>query len=170
MTKLLYKYIALSPLFIIIQIFILNDVFFANFTNPFLYIILIITIPKNTPKWFLLIFAFQLGFFIDLFSNSLGYNSTSCVLIAFLRPIIIEFIIANNIINELDQISMQKLGFKSFFIYSFVLILIHHTTLFFLEYCDIEMLFSIILKIIISSFISLLLISIAQLFFYKTKS
>ncbi len=170
MTKLLYKYIALTPLFIVIQIFILNDVFFANLTNPFLYIILIITIPKNTPKWFLLIFAFQLGFFIDLFSNSLGYHSTACVLIAFLRPIIIELIIPNNIINELDQISMQKLGFKSFFIYSFILILIHHTTLLFLEYFDLGILFSIILKIIISSFISLILICITQLFFYRNKT
>ena len=160
MTKLLYKYIALSPVFIAIQIFILNDIFFANFTNPFLYIILIITLPKKTPKWFLLVFAFQLGLFIDLFSNSLGYHSTACVLIAFLRPIIIEFIIANNIINEFDQIKMQKLGFKSFIIYSFILILIHHTTLFFLEYCDVKILFSIILKIVISSLISLLLICI----------
>ncbi|MEE2953689.1 MAG: rod shape-determining protein MreD, partial [Bacteroidota bacterium] len=158
-----------SPLFIMIQILILNEIFFANLANPFLYIILIITLPKNTPKWFLLIFAFQLGFFVDLFSNSLGYHSTACVLIAFLRPIIIDLIIANNLITESDQIEMQKLGFKSFILYAFILIFIHHSTLFLIEYYDFKMLISILLKIIISSSISLLLISITQLLFYKNK-
>ena len=42
MNKLLYKYITLFPIFILVQIFVLNEIIFSNLTNPFLYITLII--------------------------------------------------------------------------------------------------------------------------------
>ena len=119
MNKLLYKYIGLSPVFILVQIFVLNEVLFANLANPFLYITLIITMPKNTPNWFALAFAFFLGFTIDLFSSSIGYHSTACVFIAFLRPLIIRLIIPNNIFSEQEEVQMHKLGIKSFSIYAF---------------------------------------------------
>ena len=169
MNKLLYKYIGLSPVFILVQIFVLNEVLFANLANPFLYITLIITMPKNTPNWFALAFAFFLGFTIDLFSSSIGYHSTACVFIAFFRPLIIRLIIPNNIFSEQEEIQMYKLGIKSFSLYAFFLIFLHHSILFLIEYFEISVLLKLLSKIIVSSIISFILICVTQLLFYKKK-
>lgn len=169
MNNLLYKYIGLSPIFILIQIFILNEVLFGNIANPFLYVTLIITLPKNTPNWFILLFSFFLGFAIDLFSSSIGYHSTACVIIAFIKPLITQLIIPNNIIADQEEIQMHRLGIKSFIIYACLLIFIHHSVLFLIEYCSISILITLLFKIIISTIVTLVLICITQLLFYRKK-
>ena len=82
------KYIFQLPFFLLIQIYILNEVFFASYINPFLYLILIIIMPFKTPKWFLLFYAFIFGFFIDVFSGNLGMHSTACLILAIFKDTI----------------------------------------------------------------------------------
>ena len=88
MNKYFIKYLGLFPLYVLLQVVVLNEVLFSAYINPFLYVILIISLPLKTPKWFLLIYAFLLGFSIDLFSGSLGFHSTATILIAFAKPYI----------------------------------------------------------------------------------
>ena len=169
MNKLLYKYIGLSPVFVLVQIFVLNEIIFSDLSNPFLYITLIITMPKNVPNWISLLFAFFLGSGIDLFSGNIGYHSTACVFITFLRPLIIRLVIPNNIISDQEEIQMHKLALKSFITYAFILIFIHHAILFLIEHFEISVFITLIIKIIISTIISLTLVCITQLLFYKRK-
>ena len=167
MSKLYFKYLSLLPIYILIQILVLNQILFSAYINPFLYILLIISLPSKTPKWFLLIYAFLLGFVIDLFSASLGFHSTASVLIAFIKPIISKITIPHNILGEMDEISLQKIGLKAYTIFSFLLILIHNSCLFILEHLNLN--FTIFSKIIASSVITLVIILITQLFIWQKK-
>ena len=167
MIKQINKYIWLTPIFILIQIYVLNQVLFNGFSNPYIYILLIICLPQNTSRWLLLSFAFILGILVDSFEISLGIHSTACVLIAFIKPSIERIIIPRNTISEEDDLFLQKLGYKVFSIYSFLMILIHHSTLFLLVHFNIETLLKDVWKIILSSFITFIIIFICQFFFFK---
>ena len=46
--KNLTKYLWLAPLFVLIQILLLNNVQFINYINPLVYLLLIITLPQET--------------------------------------------------------------------------------------------------------------------------
>lgn len=167
MNKNIYKYIWLMPLFVFIQIYILNQVLFNGYINPYFYIMLIICLPQITPKWFLIIFGFFLGLSIDLFSGSLGFHSTSCILISFLKPSIEKIIIPKNTISNEQDILMERLGFKMFSIYAFIMISIHHIILFILAHFRISSLENMLGKIFLSSIITFIIIIISQFFFFK---
>jgi rod shape-determining protein MreD len=141
---------------------VLNEVLFSAYINPFLYVILIISLPFKTPKWFLLIYAFLLGFSIDLFSGSLGFHSTATILIAFAKPFIGKITIPHNILGDTDEITLKKVGNKAFITFSLSLIIIHNSCLFITEHLNISLaLFS---KIMASSLVTLIIVLIAQLF------
>ena len=167
MNKLFLKYILLLPIYILIQILVLNQILFSEYINPFLYILLIINLPLKTPKWFILSYAFLLGLFIDLFSSSLGFHSTACILLAFLKPLISKITIPHNILGEMDPISIQKFGSKSYITFSLLLIIIHHSCLFILEHLNFNL--NIFSKIIASSLITLVIFLITQLLIQEKK-
>ena len=167
MSSIYKKYILLLPLYVIIQIMILNQILFFSYINPYLYLILIITLPIKTSSIFLFLYSFMLGFFVDIFSISIGYHSSACILIAFLKNTIQKITIPNNILSNEDEISIKKIGNQAYIIFSFIIILLHHTCLFLLEHFDIN--FKIIFKILLSSIASLIIIYITQLLLQTKK-
>ena len=167
MSSIYKKYILLIPLYVIIQIMILNQILFFSYINPYLYLILIITLPIKTSSIFIFIYSFILGFCVDVFSMSIGYHSSACVLIAFLKNTIQKITIPNNILSDEDEISIKKIGNQAYIIFSFILILFHHTCLFLLEHFEIN--FKVIFKILLSSIASLIIIYITQLFLQTKK-
>lgn len=167
MSSIYKKYILLLPLYVIIQIMILNQILFFSYINPYLYIILIVTLPLKISSIFLFVYSFILGFCIDIFSMSIGYHSTACVLIAFFKNTIQKLTIPNNILNDDDEITLKKIGNQAYIIFTFILILSHHTFLFFLEHFEIN--FKIILKILLSTIASLIIIYITQLLLQSKK-
>ena len=162
MNKYLLKYVSIIPLYVLLQILVLDEILFFNYINPYLYIILIINLPLKTPKWFLLTYAFLLGLSIDLFGGNLGFHSTATVFIAFLKPMLLKITIPHNTVGDTDEISVNKIGSKSFVIFSLILIYLHNTILFTLEHLGISL--AIVIKIILSSLVTLLLILITELF------
>ncbi len=162
MNNYFIKYLGLLPLYLLIQVLVLNEVLFSSYINPFLYILLIITLPLKTPKWFLLSYAFLLGFSIDLFSASLGFHSTATVLIAFVKPLISKITIPHNILAETDEITLKKIGNKSFITFSLFLVLIHNSCLFITEHLSFTL--DLFGKIVASSVVTIIIILITQLF------
>ena len=162
MNKHFIKYLGLLPFYVLLQVLVLNEVLFSAYINPFLYILLIISLPLKTPKWFLLVYAFLLGFSIDIFSGNLGFHSTATVLIAFLKPFISKITIPHNILGDSDEITLKKVGPKSFITFSLFLILIHNSCLFIIEHLSFNLALSG--KILASSVVTLIIVLITQLF------
>ena len=162
MNKHFIKYLGLLPVYVLLQVVVLNEVLFSAYINPFLYVILIISLPLKTPKWFLLIYALLLGFSIDFFSGSLGFHSTATILIAFMKPFISKITIPYNILGETDEITLKKVGNKAFITFSLCLIFIHNSCLFMTEHLSVTL--ALFGKIMASSLVTLIIILIAQFF------
>lgn len=167
--KDVYKYIWIVPIFILAQVLFLNNINLGGYINPLLYLVLIITLPQDTEKWFLITFAFIIGLLLDLFEGNMGLNSSSLVFIAFIKPYLEQILIPKNSIEEKEKLNLQTLGIRIFSAFSFSLIFMHSSFLFLLDYFNTLDVFVILIKIILSSFTTYIVILILQLFTYKTK-
>ncbi|MEI6123694.1 MAG: rod shape-determining protein MreD [Bacteroidota bacterium] len=133
MNNILFRNIVRFVALVLLQVLVFNNIEVFSFITPFIYILFIILLPFETPKWLILVSGFLLGLCIDTFSNTGGIHTASTVLIAFISPW------AQNVVSSKQdyepglQPGIRKLGFKWFFFYSLILTTVHHIFLFYLE-------------------------------------
>ena len=156
------KYLGLLPIFVLIQVLILNEVLFFTYINPYVYLALIISLPLKTSNWFLLSYAFLIGFLIDLFGGSLGFHSTATVFIAFIKFAISKITIPYSILEDSDEITLNKIGSKSYIMFAFIIVATHSTIIFILEHHQFNV--YILAKIIASTLVTLILLLILEIF------
>jgi rod shape-determining protein MreD len=114
-------------------------------------------LPVKFPRWLSLILAFIIGIIIDAFSNTYGIHAFSAVLIAFLRnPVINIFTSIEEGANPVP--SFYTFGVAAFIKYIITLVIIHHTTFFFLEIFGFENIGQTLLKIILNAFVTIVII------------
>src|SRR6478609_515542 len=85
-------------LLVLIQVLLLNKIFLIWWTAPggippyvpYIYPLFILLLPFATPVWFLLIAGFAMGVTVDMFMDTGGMHAAACVLMAFLRTIVLE--------------------------------------------------------------------------------
>lgn len=167
MTNLVIRNTIRFLFLVLLQVLILNHINLGGYTNPYLYIYFILLLPFATPRWILLVLAFFVGISIDLFTNTYGLNAAATVLMAFFRPFVIS---ANSREPETDlgiQPSLRVQGFSWFFFYSFILVLIHHTALFYLEVFRFTEFFQTLLRVGTSTAFTMVLIFLGELIFHS---
>ena len=171
--KHIYSYLWTAPFFILFQELILDNIGFTKYyINPLLYLILIISLPQNTEKWFLIIYAFLLGISLDLFDGNIGINSSALVFIAFLKPSLNKILIPKNYIDEKDKLGLKNLGIQTFSTYAVIIIFIHNCFWFLLErFSSLSILeiWFLMLGIILNTIVTFIIILIFELFTFKTK-
>ncbi len=153
---------------IFLQIFIFNNVNVSSFeVIPFVYIIVIILLPFETPNWLLITTAFFLGLFVDIFSNTMGQNASATVLIAFFRPWILNYLSPRGgyEVSSIPSIYYQGMGW--FLKYASILIVLHQLVFYFLEVFGFSNFGFIIIKIFLGSFISIFIITLSQYIVFR---
>lgn len=161
--KIVFRFIIL----IAVQVLILNHIEISGYINPFLYVLFILMLPIRIPRIFLLIIAFATGLCVDLFTNTAGMHAAACVLMAYLRPGWLKIIAPRDGYDAEAVPSVKRFGFQWFIIYSSVMVLIHHVFLFYIEVFRFSEFFSTLIRALLSSLITLLLIIITQYLFTK---
>ena len=142
---------------ILLQVLVLNNVQFLGFLNPYIYILFILSLPVKFPRWITLILGFVLGLIIDVFSNTIGTHAFATVLIAFFRTGIIKLFIA--IEEGSNPIpSFHSFGVGAYIKYVVFMVMLHHTSLFLLEAFSFQLNWMTLIRILLSSFVSILLI------------
>ena len=151
------------------QVLILNHVNFSGYINPYFYIYFILLLPFDTPKWMLLLAAFVLGWSVDIFTNTIGLNASACVLMAFARPFVISAISSGPESLIGDTPSLKNQGMKWFLYYTIILVLIHHVSLFFLEVFRFSEFVQTMVRVLLSSLFTLLLVFISEYLLYPQR-
>ena len=142
---------------VLFQVLVLNNIQFLGYINPYIYILFILSLPYQTPRWFTLILAFVIGLSIDTFSNTMGMHAFAAVMIAFLRTGIIKLFTAIEEGNNPTP-SFHTFGVSAYIKYVISMVVIHHATLFFLEAFTLANFWIMSFKIVLSSVITILLI------------
>jgi rod shape-determining protein MreD len=165
MNNVITKNILNFAFLLFLQVLVISHIQISSMIMPYIYVLAILMLPFNTPKWLLLVSAFVLGFFMDIFSGTMGLNMSATVLIAFVRPTLLNLISFGRDFNNDDTPNMKNLGADWFISYALVMILIHHSTLFFLEIFRWNEIGSTLLRILYSSAATLVLVVLSQLLF-----
>jgi len=165
--KVLPRNILRFIVLILAQIFIFNNIQFSGYINPYIYVLFILLMPFETPKWLLLVSALLLGLTIDIFSDTLGMHSIATVFMAFLRPYVLNIISPHEGYESgtFPRVSYYGLGW--FTRYASILILAHHFVLFYIEIFRFGNFFITFFRVVLSTIFSLGFIVLSQYFVYR---
>lgn len=165
-SRVLFNNVLRFFLLILLQVLILNNVYLGGFINPYFYVYFILLLPYEIPGGLLLLLGFLTGAGVDIFTNTLGLNTSASLAMAYARPHVIRLISSGPDSLIGDSPSLKNQGMKWFLYYSFSLILIHHFILFYLEVFRFSEFFNTFLRMTLSSLFTLLLVMISEYLFY----
>lgn len=163
----LVKNIFRLVIFIVVQVYVLDKIpHLHRYVVPYLYYLFLLWLPFTTSRLALLAIGFVTGLALDYFTMTPGLHTAACVLIAYARPFIINLMISKDT-SELThhEPSPRGMGWGPYFIYAFVLTLLHHTYLIMLEWLQFGSFLDFVIKIGTTTAISMLLIFTVELLF-----
>lgn len=150
------KYIILFIVLTLLQVLAFNRISLFNYATPYLYIYLIIKLPVGIQRNLSLIFAFILGFTIDIFSNTPGVNAAATVFTAFIhRPIQSVMFTLDDYEEKIPRLAL--LG-NTFVKYALLIVLIHHTALLLLDSFSFFNIKLLLIRILASSILTSILV------------
>ncbi|WP_339737804.1 rod shape-determining protein MreD [uncultured Sunxiuqinia sp.] len=167
MIRDLLKYLIMLVVLVLLQALILNNIQFSGYVNPYLYILFILLLPFETPRYLLLFMGFFLGLFIDIFSNTPGIHASATTFLAFLRPFTIDLISSRDNIEVSSSPRLNQMGFGWFIRYTLILVLAHHLFLFFIEVFTFEGFIYTLSRSLLSAFFTIVLIIVSQFLIFK---
>jgi len=167
MTNLIFRNISRFIVLILFQVLVFNNIHVFSYITPFVYILFVMLLPFETPKWLLLLASFALGITMDIFSNTGGIHTAATVLIGFIRPWIQNTISSKQEYEPGIQPGIKNLGFKWFFTYSLILTTVHHVSLFYLEVFRFTEFFGTLWHALLNVVYTMTFIIIIQYLFYK---
>lgn len=148
--------------FVLLQVLVLNNVLLLGFVNPYLYILFIILLPLNLSPIQTLLFSFLTGLSIDFFSDTGGVHAMACLLVGYVRPLVLRFSFGIN--YDYQTLKFYNEGFKQRFTYIGLMVFIHHLVLFSMEAFQLKLWRFIVLNtfysFIFTTLLSLLVISL----------
>jgi len=154
-------------LLLFLQVFVFSNINLGGYMTPYIYLLFIILLPFNIKGWLLLTTSFLLGFFIDIFYNTPGINSAACVLIAYLRPFILKIFSPRDGYETGTYPRVYYYGIIWFLKYAVVLIFLHHFVIFLIEVFRVSGLHHILLRTLLSTIITTVIIVLSQYFIYR---
>ncbi len=167
MIKVLPRYIISFILLLVLQVLVLNNIQLSGFINPYLYVLFILILPFETPRWFLLLLAFFLGMVVDLFSHTPGMHTSATVFMAFLRPYVLELFSPRDGYETETYPILRYYGLSWFLKYTTILVLAHHLFLFYVEVFRFSDFFLTLGRALASSVFTIILALISQYFYRK---
>lgn len=151
MTNRFIKYGLFFIVIILLQVLLFNNIEFSGYVNPYVYVIFILILPLEIPAWIFLFISFLTGLTVDIFENSLGIHTSASLFAGFCRPYVLRIIAPRDGYEKGSELSMGIYGLYWFLIYSVIIVLVHHTVLFYFEVFRIKDFFRTLLRVIFSS-------------------
>jgi rod shape-determining protein MreD len=166
MNNQIIKFSLLFTVAVLTQVLFLNQLQISRFINPFFYVIFIILLPTNLPRYLLLLLGFLLGITIDVFSNTPGIHASATVFISFIRP----FVVNPSNADDKERIvapTLHNTSLAWFLKYAAILVLLHHLFLFYIEVFSFSGFFNTFIRFILSSAASLIIIVFSQFILFR---
>jgi len=153
-----FHFLLLFVVLVVLQVTIFNNVGIGGYANPSVYLLFVLLLPLDIKGWVLLVCAFIMGIVIDMFSNTPGLHTASTLMMAFVRPWAVELISGRSDFDPGSIPLFSARGQRWMFTYIFLLILVHHIVLFFLEIFHFQAFFHTLSKALLSTGVSSVMI------------
>lgn len=163
------KYLWQFALLCLLQVLVFNNLNLGGYVNPFIYVYLIIILPISMGRIQLLLVGFLLGLTVDVFSNTGGMHAAATTLIAFYRPLYLNAQSPREGYELAAVPHIKQFGIAWFIPYALLLIIIHHTALFFIEAFRFADFFRTLLKVILSSGLTFIFVLLTEFLFVSQR-
>ncbi len=153
--------------FIALQIYLLNKIpHLHRFIIPYLYYLPLLWLPFSMKKGQLMLTGFLLGLTLDYFMMTPGLHAAACLLLAYARPFVISLLAEKNTMAfTYNEPSPKAMQWAPYMMYVFILTLLHHGYMIFLEWLSLGSFIEFLIKVISTTAISMLLIFTTELLF-----
>ena len=169
MNKYLVAHSFQFVVFLGLQILLLRNLVLFNTAFCFLYIGFLLFLPIQMPKVMLLLLAFISGITVDIFYDTIGINAAAALLLAYLRPYVLLVLTPRDDYEKSDSVNVHVMGWRWFSVYTLFLVFIHHLALFFLELGSFREVGFTLVKVVVSTVFTFLVLVIIQLLFFSTR-
>ncbi len=170
MNRRLFGNIIRFILLVFAQIYIFNKIQVSGFINPQVYVLFILMLPFEISGFWLLSFAFMMGLTVDFFQHTPGMHAAASVTLAFLRPGIIRLVGKKEDLEPWQYPNVRDAGSMWFLAYALILVFLHHLFLFYLEVFRFSEFFHTLLKVLINTVLTTLIIMLIQYLFYSRRA
>ena len=133
------------------------------------YVLAILLLPFETPKFVVLFVAFALGVCIDFFYDSSGLHASACTVMGFARHYVLRYIAPREGYEVGAKPTSEEMGNTWFLSYAATLILLHHVVFFYLEVFRFSGFFHTLWRIVISSVGTFAMVYLIQFLFNRKK-
>lgn len=154
---------------LVFEIFVVSRIQISYLISPSVYLFFILQLRVRTSGYWVLLFGFLSGLLFDLIFHTGGVHAASTTLAAFLRVLILPVFLSTEDYDNNIHPGIYTMGPGRFLLFSFILLYAHHLSWFMLEIFKFDRIWITLLKAVISSMLSLALIYIIGLLFYKKK-
>lgn len=162
MSNSIFKYIAYAVGMLVLQILILNNIHINGFFSPFLYVVIILFLPFDTPKAATLGLGFLVGLVIDIFSYTPGIHAGATVFMSYMQISLLPLLSPRGDYEPGVLPSVQRYGWNWFLRYIIILTLLHHLALYGLEVFTFANFYATLLKALSSTAITVFLLILTQ--------
>ncbi len=149
------------------QVLVMDNVMINGYMVPYVYLLFILLLPFETPQLALLLSGFLLGLGIDFIEHTPGMHTAATVMIAFARPYLLKLLAPRDGYESDTFPRIHYYGFIWFLKYAFLLVVLHHLVLFYLEVFQLREFLSTLLRVILSSILSTSTIVLSQYFVFR---
>ncbi|MGV3641147.1 MAG: hypothetical protein ACO1NZ_11545 [Adhaeribacter sp.] len=156
-------------IFLSLQVLLLRNLVLFDTAFCYLYIGFLLFLPIQMPKVMLLVLAFLSGLTIDIFYDTIGINAAASVLLAYLRPYVLLVLTPRDDYEKSDSVNVHVMGWRWFSVYTLFLVFIHHLALFFLELGSFREVGFTLVKVLVSTLFTYLVLVIIQLLFFSSR-
>lgn len=155
-------YILYCILFFLLQILFFRNIILFGYALCFVYIGYILMLPIAIKPIPLMLISLCFGLLMDSFFYTAGMNAFACVLIAYIRPYILNVLTPAGGYDASAEISISYMGFVWFIKYAALLIFIHHFLLFSMEAWNIKFIVGVFIRTIFSTLFTLFVLVLLQ--------
>ena len=151
-----------------LQVFILNNINFLGYINPYLYIAFVFLYPLNQNRFSFLFFSFLLGLSVDFFSDSGGIHAFSTLFIAYIRLFFVK-IYFRKTTTDYPFFQLKLESFGTVFNFAVTLTVIHHLIYFSFINFSFQNISMVLLNTLYSSIFTLILFFLGTYIFTKNE-
>ena len=142
---------------VLLQVLLFNHLQIAGWGFPMIYVLILMNLPANTPRWAEMLIGAVLGLIFDVFNTSLGVNMAACVAFTFIRPIILAHLV-QDLERVKGEVYIRSIGTIEYIRTLVFLTVLHHLIVFSLEAWSLHNWWMVIIQTLLSSLMTLTII------------
>jgi hypothetical protein len=151
----------------LLQVMVFNNVNVYGVGFPMIYVMIVLLLPVMQPPWLVLLVSFFTGLSLDFFCDTGGIHAAATTLMGFARTFTLNRLEPQAGYNKEDRPGLASFRIQWVLLYLSILVLLHHFTYFLVEEGSLVRFGVILLKTLVSSVLSILLIIVLNVFLFR---